>query len=66
MGVVTSPHTLLPLLIRRNNMFDNWLKSLDEIHTYKYWKKQIIQWNEKTIQFCKDAYEDLTSKKDKD
>jgi hypothetical protein len=31
-------------------MFDNWFKSLDEIHTYKYWKKQIIQWNEKTIQ----------------
>jgi hypothetical protein len=29
-------------------------------------KKQIIQWNEKTIQFWKDAYEDLTSKKDKD
>jgi hypothetical protein len=47
-------------------MFDNWFKSLDEIHTYKYWKKQIIQWNENTIQFWKDAYEDLTSKKDKD
>jgi hypothetical protein len=47
-------------------MFDNWLKSLDEIHTYKYWKKQIIKWNKNTVQFCKDAYEDLTSKKDKD
>jgi hypothetical protein len=48
-------------------MFDNWLKSLDEdSYTYKYWKKQIIKWNEKTIQFWKDAYEDLTSKKDKD
>ena len=66
MGVVT-PHTpYCLLLIRRNNMFDNWFKSLDEIHTYKYWKKQIIKWNEKTIQFWKDAYEDLTSKKDKD
>ena len=27
---------------------------------------QIYKWNEKTIQFWKDAYEDLTSKKDKD
>jgi hypothetical protein len=48
------------------NMFDNWLKSWEDLYTYKYWKKQIIQWNEKTIQFWKDAYEDLTSKKDKD
>jgi hypothetical protein len=47
-------------------MFDNWFKSLDEIHTYKYWKKQIIQWNEKTIQFWKDSYNDITSKNKED
>jgi hypothetical protein len=46
--------------------FDNWLKSWEDLYTYKYWKKQIIKWNEKTIQFWKDAYEDLSSKKDKD
>jgi hypothetical protein len=28
-------------------MFDNWFKSLDEIHTYKYWKKEIIKFNKK-------------------
>ena len=65
-GSNSTTHLITPLSTRRNNMFDNWFKSLDEIHTYKYWKKQIIQWNEKTIQFWKDAYEDLSSKKDKD
>jgi hypothetical protein len=47
-------------------MLDNWLKSWEDLYTYKYWKKQIIKWNKNTVQFCKDAYKDLTSKKDKD
>lgn len=47
-------------------MWDNWLKSLEEIHSYKYWKKQIIKYNEKVIQFWKDAYDDLISSNKKD
>jgi len=45
-------------------MFDNWFKSLDEIHTYKYWKKEVIKLNKKMLQFWSDAFEDIF-KKDK-
>ena len=48
-------------------MFDNWLKSLEDLYTYKYWKKEVIKWNKKVMEFWKDAFEDLTNKKkDKD
>jgi hypothetical protein len=48
-------------------MFDNWLKSLEDLHSYKYWKKEVIKFNKKVMQFWKDAFDDLTNnKKDKD
>jgi len=52
---------------RRNKMFDNWFKNLDDLHSYKYWKKEVIKFNKKVMQFWKDAFDDLTNnKKDKD
>jgi hypothetical protein len=50
----------------QKNMFDNWFKSLDEIHTYKYWKKEIIKFNKKTMQFWKDAFDDMFSNNKKE
>lgn len=48
-------------------MFDNWFKNLDDLHSYKYWKKEVIKFNKKVMQFWKDAFDDLTNnKKDKD
>jgi hypothetical protein len=48
-------------------MFDNWLKSIEDLYTYKYWKKEVIKFNKKVMQFWKDAFDDLTNnKKDKD
>jgi hypothetical protein len=47
-------------------MFDNWLKSWEDLFTYDKWKKDIVKWNKKTMQFWKDAYQDLTSKKKDD
>lgn len=45
-------------------MFDNWFKSVEEVHTYKYWKNEMIKLNKRTLKFWKDVFEDLTSYKD--
>ena len=47
-------------------MYDNWFKSLEEIHTYKYWKKEIIKFNKNTMQFWKDAFNDMFSNNKKE
>jgi hypothetical protein len=48
------------------NMFDNWLKGLEEIYTYKYWKTELKKYNDRVIKFWKDAYNDITSKNKED
>jgi len=32
-------------------MWDNWIKSWEELYTYKYWKKEIKKYNERVIKF---------------
>jgi len=45
-------------------MIDNWLKSWEDLYTYKHWKKEVTKWNKKVLQFWSDAFEDIF-KKDK-
>lgn len=48
-------------------MWDNWFKNIDDLYTYKYWKKEINKMNKRFCKFWEDAYNDLiNSKKDKD
>jgi hypothetical protein len=42
-------------------MFDNWLKSWEDMYSYKTFKKTINNYNQKVINFWKDFYNDVFS-----
>jgi|GEM_PF-6295323 hypothetical protein len=43
-------------------MFDNWLKSWEDLFTYDNWKKEAVKWNKKITKFWEDAYKDIFKK----
>ena len=43
-------------------MFDNWLKSWEDLFTYDNWKKEAVKWNKKVTKFWEDAYKDIFNK----
>jgi hypothetical protein len=48
-------------------MFDNWIKSVEDMCSYKYWKSEVFKMNKRVLKFWKDAFDDLTShRQDKD
>ena len=49
-------------------MWDNYLKSLEDMWSYKSFKKTINNYNQKVISFWKDFYNDVFSniKRDQD
>ena len=47
-------------------MWDNYFKSLEDMLSYKSFKKTINNYNQKVINFWKDAIEDITVSKKKD
>jgi hypothetical protein len=46
-------------------MFDNWLKSFEEMFTYSNFKKEVIKFNKRVNKFWEDAFNDMftTNKK---
>jgi hypothetical protein len=42
-------------------MFDNWLKSWEDMYSYKTFKQTINNYNQKVINFWKDFYNDVFS-----
>jgi hypothetical protein len=43
-------------------MFDNWLKSWEDLFTYDNWKKEAVKLNKKITKFWEDAYKDIFKK----
>lgn len=46
-------------------MFDNWMKSVEDLFDYGKIKKQVEDNNKRVIKFWKDWYQDLISKFEK-
>jgi len=47
-------------------MFDNWFKSWEDMYSYKSFKKNMNNFNQKVVDFWKDFYNDVFSKIKKD
>ena len=47
-------------------MLDNWMKSIEDMYSYKFWKKEITKHNERILKFFKDAFDDVFSSKKKE